>query len=226
MHIEKNVFSLKTTVVCLTASLSFPKNYLTTVKNHSLKQTIPSREISMSEPSSRENYYPLKLPTELYLAVIQRMAKTQLSKGDCLIDMLTETAYREGLLPEEHYNFLKAKYGTKTVLEKVLENREKKEGFVRVEVNDAKFEVCKSTVEVKKTFIDYSKFSDEQLLSKYARAKLGNDVVALNMIQAEANRRGYKLVFDDGTGKVNIINLRGSKMNDEDLTEKYRGINQ
>ena len=119
----------------------------------------------MSEPASRENFYPLKLPTELYLALIERMAKTKLSKGDCLIDMLTETAYREGLLPEEHYRFLKLKYGTKTVLDKVLEGREKREDSVKVEFSSAKLEVQKSTVEVSKPKKrpDYSKMSLEDL---------------------------------------------------------------
>jgi hypothetical protein len=120
----------------------------------------------MSEPASRENFYPLKLPTELYLALIERMAKTKLSKGDCLIDMLSETAYREGLLPEEHYRFLKLKYGTKTVLDKVLEGREKREvDSVKVEVSSAKIEVQKSTVEVSKPkkHPDYSKMSLEDL---------------------------------------------------------------
>jgi hypothetical protein len=119
----------------------------------------------MSEPASRENFYPLKLPTELYLALIERMAKTKLSKGDCLIDMLTETAYREGLLPEEHYKFLKLKYGTKTVLDKVLEGREKREvDSVKVEVS-SKLEVRKSTVEVSKPKKrpDYSRMSLEDL---------------------------------------------------------------
>jgi len=120
----------------------------------------------MSEPASRENFYPLKLPTELYLALIERMAKTKLSKGDCLIDMLTETAYREGLLPEEHYRFLKLKYGTKTVLDKVLEGREKREvDSVKVEFSSAKLEVQKSTVEVSKPKKrpDYSKMNLEDL---------------------------------------------------------------
>jgi len=119
----------------------------------------------MSEPASRENFYPLKLPTELYLALIERMAKTKLSKGDCLIDMLTETAYREGLLPEEHYRFLKLKYGTKTVLDKVLEGREKREDSVKVEFCRAKLEIQKSTVEVSKPKKrpDYSKMSLEDL---------------------------------------------------------------
>jgi hypothetical protein len=77
----------------------------------------------MSEPTARENYYPLKMPTEVYQALIDRMSKTKLSKGDCLIDMLTETVYREGYLPKDQYDFLKKRYGTKTVLEKVLEGR-------------------------------------------------------------------------------------------------------
>jgi hypothetical protein len=117
----------------------------------------------MSEPASRENFYPLKLPTELYLALIERMAKTKLSKGDCLIDMLTETAYREGLLPEEHYRFLKLKYGTKTVLDKVLEGREKREDSVKVEFSSAKLEVQKTTVSKPKKRPDYSKMSLEDL---------------------------------------------------------------
>ena len=161
----------------------------------------------MSEPASRENFYPLKLPTELYLALIERMAKTKLSKGDCLIDMLTETAYREGLLPEEHYRFLKMKYGTKTVLEKVLEGRnEKEEASVKVEVSSAKFEVQKSTVEVKR-HIDYSKLTDDELLEAYRKAMLSNDVVAPQLIQGEAKRRGYRFKADD-SGNVQKISLK------------------
>lgn len=161
----------------------------------------------MSEPASRENFYPLKLPTELYLALIERMVKTKLSKGDCLIDMLTETAYREGLLPEEHYRFLKLKYGTKTVLEKVLENRGEREGSVKVEVSSAKLEVHKSTVEVKK-HIDYSKLTDEELLEAYRNAWLSNDVVSPQLIQGEARKRGYRFKAD-GSGNVQIISLKG-----------------
>jgi hypothetical protein len=77
----------------------------------------------MSEPTARENFYPLKMPTEVYQALIKRMAKTDLGKGDSLIDMLTETVYREGYLPKDQYDFLKRKYASKTVMEKVLEGR-------------------------------------------------------------------------------------------------------
>jgi len=165
----------------------------------------------VSEPASRENFYPLKLPTELYLALIERMAKTKLSKGDCLIDMLTETAYREGLLPEEHYRFLKMKYGTKTVLEKVLEGRnEKEEASVKVEVSAAKYEtkleVQKRTVEVKR-HVDYSKLNDNELLEAYRKAMLSNDVVAPQLIQGEAKRRGYRFKADD-SGNVKKISLK------------------
>ena len=105
--------------------------------------------LSMSEPSSRENFYPLKLPTELYQALIDRMSKTHLSKGDCIIDMMTETAYREGYLSQEFYDFLKKKYGTKTVMEKVLENRMKREGQAVI----PKPEPDQKTVQLKKTLI-------------------------------------------------------------------------
>ena len=162
----------------------------------------------MSEPASRENFYPLKLPTELYLALIDRMSKTKLSKGDCLIDMLTETAYREGLLPEEHYRFLKMKYGTKTVLEKVLEGRnEKEEASVKVEVSSAKFEVQKSTIEVKKR-IDYSKLTDDELLEAYRKAMLSNDVVVPKCkrcpIIDECNKNPILVNAPDRKGKPTI----------------------
>ena len=204
----ENVFSLKTTVVCLTAYLSFPRKSLTTVNSRLNFQVKGLGRGRVSEPASRENFYPLKLPTELYLALIERMAKTKLSKGDCLIDMLTETAYREGLLPEEHYRFLKLKYGTKTVLDKVLEGREKREvDSVKVEVSSAKLEVHKSTVEVKR-HVDYSKFTDKELLEAYRKAILTNDIVTPNLIQGEARKRGYRFKGDD-SGNVQVITLKG-----------------
>jgi len=150
----------------------------------------------VSEPSSRENFYPLKLPTELYLALIDRMSKTRLSKGDCLIDMLTETAYREGLLPEEHYKFLKLKYGTKTVLDKVLEGREKREeASVKVEVSAAKYEtkleVQKSTVQVAKPKKrpDYSAMSLDELQRRLEHLREIGDVSEVQFVAYEIKKR-------------------------------------
>jgi len=162
----------------------------------------------MSESSSngkaRENFYPLFIPTEVFEALIGRMWTTKLSKGDCIIDLLAEGLYREGFLPEEHYKLMKAKYGTKTVLEKVREKREA--GSVKVEVSSAKFEVHRSTVEVDSrkalslSHVDYSKLSDEQLAEAYRKAVLSRDVIGPQLIQGEAARRGFKFKLrEDGT---------------------------
>ncbi|MGQ9625196.1 MAG: hypothetical protein ACUVT9_07510 [Candidatus Bathycorpusculaceae bacterium] len=143
---QNEVFSLKMTVVCL----SFSKRQLAKV-NMKLNILFGSlKEGSrVSEPSSRENFYPWKLPTELYWALIKRMTKTELSKDDCLINMLTETVFREGDPPETQYEFLKRKYGSKTLLEKVLENR-KPEPSTTIEVNFARLKVQQSKVSVRR----------------------------------------------------------------------------
>jgi hypothetical protein len=203
---EKNVFSLKMTVVCLTAYLSLPKNHLTTVNSKLNFQAKSWGWRRVSEPASRENFYPLKLPTELYQALVDRMSKTKLSKGDCLIDMLTETAFREGFLPEEHYKFLKEKYGTKTLLEKVLENRAKTEGSsITFEVSSAKMEIQKGSGRPQRS-IDYSKLSNDELLRRYQQAILSNDVVAVNVIQGVAHSRGFKFKVDD-VGNVQVVGV-------------------
>jgi len=201
--VQKNVFSLKMIVIYLTIKSSFPRTQKQQL-THSLKtQTSLLESGSMSE--ERPHVCRLFVPTELYVGLIKKMAKYEIGKSSAILDSLNEDLYNQGFIDDATYQKFKEAYMKKLV--EVVREREK--SSVEVEVTSAKFEVQKnSTVEVRR-YIDYSKFSDDQLLEAYRKASLTDDVVGVQLIQGEAKRRGYRFKADDN-GNVKVISLLSS----------------
>ncbi|MEM3699704.1 MAG: hypothetical protein QXL57_02405 [Candidatus Bathyarchaeia archaeon] len=157
----------------------------------------------MSE--ERPNAHMVFLPTELYVGLIKKMAKFEIGKSSAILDSINEDLHNQGFIDDETYLKFKEAYMRKLV--EVVREREKPS--VEVEVSHAKLlEVERSSVVVKS--VDYSKFSDNELLEAYRKAILGNDVVKPQLIQGEARRRGYRFK-DDGFGNVQIISLGSAK---------------
>ena len=210
MRKEKNVFSLKMTVVYLTVKKSFPetqKQQLTT-SSKKLASFLESRRLrgcgSVSE--ERPNACMVFLPTELFVGLIKKMAKYEIGKSAAILDSLNEDLHNQGFIDDETYFKFKEAYMRKLI--DVV--REKEEASVKVEVSAAKYEtkleVQKRTVEVKR-HVDYSKLNDNELLEAYRKAMLSNDVVTPQLIQGEAKRRGYRFKADD-SGNVQKISLK------------------
>ncbi|MEM3640700.1 MAG: hypothetical protein QXH37_02095 [Candidatus Bathyarchaeia archaeon] len=208
MRKEKKVFSLKTTVVCLTVKKSFPetqKQQLT----FSLKKPVSflesgGLECGGSVSEERPNACMVFLPTELYVGLIKKMAKYEIGKSAAILDSINEDLHNQGFIDDETYFKFKEVY-MKRLIDVV---REREQSSVKVEVKSAKLEVQKTTVV--KEAVDYSKLSDDELLEAYRKAIIRNDVVEPNLIQGEAKRRGYRFKAD-GFGNVQIVSLRSSK---------------
>ncbi len=194
----KNVFSLKMTVVYLTVKSSFPRTQNKQLPPSLKKQTLFTGRGSMSE--ERPNACMIFLPTELYVGLIKKMAKLEIGKSAALLDAVNDSLFKEGFISEDVYEKFKQKY-RKPLMEVV---KEKEEPSI-VEIQSAKLEVQKSTVEVRK-HIDYSKLSDDELLERYRKALLLKDVVEPNLIQFEAKKRGYQFK-EDYDGNVRIVNI-------------------
>jgi len=154
----------------------------------------------MSE--DRPNACMIFLPTELYLGLIKKMAKLEIGKSAALLDAVNEDLFKEGFISEDVYEKFKQKY-RKPLMEVV---KEKEEPSI-VEVKSAKLEVQKSTVEIRRKHIDYSKLSDDELLERYRKALLLKDVVEPNLIQFEAEKRGYQFK-EDYDGNVEVVNIK------------------
>jgi hypothetical protein len=201
---EKNVFSLKMIVIYLAIYLrnpSFPKTQKQQL-SHSLKtQTSFLESGSMSE--ERAHAHMVYLPAELFMGLIKKMGKYEVGKSSAILDCINEALHAEGFIDDETYEKFKERYRRKLV--EVV--REREAPSIKVEDISAKFEIQKSTVEVKKRHTDYSTLTDDELLEYYRKAILSNDVVTPQFIQAEAQRRGYKFRAD-ALGNVQIINLR------------------
>lgn len=150
MRFEKKVFSLKTTVVCLTVKKSFPetqKQQLTTSskKLASFLESRGERECG-SVNEDRPNACSIFLPTELFVGLIKKMAKYEIGKSAAILDSLNEDLHNQGFIDDETYFKFKEAYMRKLI--DVV--REKEQSPVKVEVSAAKYEtkleVQKSTV--------------------------------------------------------------------------------
>jgi hypothetical protein len=154
--------------------------------------------------SERPNAHMIFIPTELFVGLTKKMAKYEIGKSAAILDSLNEDLHNQGFIDDETYFKFKEVYMRKLI--DVV--REKETPSIKVEVSSAKLEVHKSTVEVKKS-IDYSKLSDDELVDAYRKAILTNDVIAPQLIQGEARKRGYQFRTDDN-GNITIINIKGS----------------
>lgn len=97
---------------------------MTTVWHHSLLiLSFAERIFPMNE--QRPNFYPLKLPTETYIALIDRMSALKIGKGPAIIDAINETLHNEGFLNDEDYEMMKQKYRRK-LIDVVKEGRKRK----------------------------------------------------------------------------------------------------
>jgi hypothetical protein len=148
--------------------------------------------------SEKPHAHMVYIPTELYVGLIKKMAKYEISQSTAILDALNEDLYSEGFIDKATYQKFKERY-----LRKLVDVVHEKEKPIEVEVSSARLEVQQSKVSVKK-HVDYSKFSDDELLEAYRKAWLSNDVVEPQLIQGEATRRGYRFKADDN-GNIRII---------------------
>ena len=198
-----DVFSLKTIVIYLTIylkNLSFPriqKQQLT----HSLKTRTSVLERGLM--SERPHAHMVYIPTELYVGLFKKMASLEIGESAAILDALNEDLHRQGFIDDETYLKFKERYSRKLI--DVVREKTQESSF-KVEVSSAKFEIQKSKVEVKR-HIDYSKLTDDELLERYRKAMLSNDVVTPQLIQGEARKRGYRFKIDD-SGNVQKISLK------------------
>ncbi|MEM3873874.1 MAG: hypothetical protein QXU45_01910 [Candidatus Bathyarchaeia archaeon] len=167
---EKKVFSLKTTVVCLTVKKSFPRTQKQQL-TFSLKKPASFLESGGLESGGlesgglvseeRPNACMIFLPTELYVGLIKKMAKYEIGKSSAILDSINEDLHNQGFIDDETYFKFKDAY-MKRLIDVV---REREESSVKVEVKSAKLEVQQSTVQVSKPKKrpDYSKMSLEEL---------------------------------------------------------------
>lgn len=75
--------------------------------------------------TSRENFYPLRIPTEIYMALKRFEAYHDLGRGHAILYLLNEELNREHAYEShpEHYGQMKEKYYV-NLLEVVMRNRE------------------------------------------------------------------------------------------------------
>ena len=188
MRFEKKVFSLKTTVVCLTVKSSFPetqKQQLTTSLGKLNSPKLLRECGSVSE--ERPNAHIIFLPTELFVGLIKKMAKYEIGKSAAILDSLNEDLHNQGFIDDETYFKFKEAYMRKLI--DVV--REKETPSIKVEVSSAKLEVQKSTIEVSKPKKrpDYSKMSLEQLESLRSRLREAGESTEVQFVAAEIKKR-------------------------------------
>jgi len=153
--------------------------------------------------SERPHAHMVYIPTELYVGLFKKMGSLEIGMSAAILDALNEDLFRRGFIDEETYFKFKERYSQKLI--DIV--REKEQPSVKVEVSSAKFEVQKRTVEVKR-HVDFSRFTDNELLEAYRKAWLSNDVITPQLIQGEAKKRGYRFKADNN-GNIHIISLRG-----------------
>lgn len=135
------------------------------------------------------------LPAELYVGIAGVQYKYNIGKSASILLMITKGLYTEGLISQETYEKFKERY------QKELTK------IVKRESSEVKTEPILKE-KPKKAYVDYSKLSDDELLERYRKAIVSNDVVKPQLIQHEANKRGYRFKADDN-GNIQIISLRG-----------------
>lgn len=146
-----------------------------------------------SEYGFREHGVMLYLDKTLYKAFIRLQADKELGRSYAGLLAFVEGLFRLGYLSKEEYEKYVQKYSCGL----------KEASSVKVEVETTKIQVQKSTVQIKS--VDYSKFSDDELLEAYEKALKGNDVVAPNLIQGEALKRGYRFKVDNFGKVVKVV---------------------
>ena len=145
--------------------------------------------------SERSHVHPVFLPVELYVAISKAMADLEIGKSSAILLMIAEGLHSRGFLSKEDYEVLRKKYERKLI------------EVVRGVQEQAGKEVKTVQQIPKKKRVDYSKLSDDELLERYRNAILLNDVVEPNLIQFEAEKRGYQFK-EDYDGNVRIVNIR------------------
>jgi len=197
LRFEKKVFSLKTTVVCLTVKKSFPetqKQQLTT-SSKKLASFLESRSARLRECGSvsedRPNACMVFLPTELFVGLIKKMAKYEIGKSAAILDSLNEDLHNQGFIDDETYFKFKEAYMRKLI--DVV--REKEQSSVKVEVSaakyEAKLEVQNSTVQVvkPKKRPDYSAMSLEELQRRLEHLRETGDTSEVQFVAFEIKKR-------------------------------------
>ena len=129
--------------------------------------------------SERPHAHMIYIPTELYIGLFKKIAALEIGESAAILDCINEVLYNESFIDEATYQKFRERYRKKLV--EVV--REKEAPSVKVEISAAKLEVHKRAVEIKN--VDYSKFTDDELLEVYRKAILSNDVVTPNLIQGE-----------------------------------------
>jgi hypothetical protein len=191
LRFEEKVFSLKTTVVCLTVKSSFPetqKQQLTTSLGKLNSPKLLRECGSVSE--ERPNAHIIFLPTELFVGLIKKMAKYEIGKSAAILDSLNEDLHNQGFIDDETYFKFKEAYMRKLI--DVV--REKEQSSVKVEVSAAKYEtkleVQKSTVQIApKKRPDYSKMSLEELEKRLNDLREAGETTEMQFVAFERKKR-------------------------------------
>ncbi|MEM2739020.1 MAG: hypothetical protein QXK93_08560 [Candidatus Bathyarchaeia archaeon] len=151
--------------------------------------------------SERPHAHMIYIPAELYIGLFKKVAALEIGESAAILDCINEALYNEGFIDDVTYQRFRERYRKKLV--EVV--REKEGPSVKVEISAAKLKVHKRTAEIKS--VDYSRFTDDELLEVYRKAILSNDVVTPNLIQGEAKRRGYRLRADE-FGNIRVVSLK------------------
>lgn len=153
----------------------------------------------LSEEKRRDFYghqRTLKFNRFFINALDKFKAKTGFGDTYALFNIINEYLYQTGCMDEEGYQFNKKRYSL-TLLEEAKRELRQIEDSEASEVKEA---VESIPIRRKKTYVDYTKLSDDELVRRYQAAMLRNDVVEPQLIQSEANRRGFQLRYrDDGS---------------------------
>lgn len=187
LRIERIVFSIKVTVVCLTVKTSFPRTQKPQLPPSLKKQLSLLESGSVSE--ERPNAHMIFLPTELYVGLIKKMAKYEIGKSAALLDAVNEDLHREGFIDDATYERFRQQY-RKPLIDVV---REKEQSSV-VEINAAKLEFQKSTVQTvqvlkPKKRPDYSKMTFQELEERLEQLKNIGDSTEIQFVAAELQKR-------------------------------------
>ena len=133
-------------------------------------------------------------------ALAKNRARTGLGDTYAILNSLNEYWHQTGDMTDEGYEYNKQRY-SETLIQHLKKNLQSENELSEVKAKPILKE------KPKKTYVDYSKLSDDELLERYRNAIRSNDVVEPNIIQFEAKKRGYQFK-EDYDGNVEVVNIK------------------